>query len=64
MLGEWPNFHGGTDGKIRENGPKTGNSLAMRMEKWEILYQNFGISPWLLFLDIKLQFCCIIENIS
>ena len=31
-------------GKIRENGTKAGNSLAMRMGKWEILDQSFGKS--------------------
>ena len=45
MLEECSNFQGGTGGKIRENGPKTGNSLALCMEKWEILDQNFGKSP-------------------
>ena len=45
MLGEWPNFQGGTGGKIRENGPKTGTSLALHMGKWEILAHNFGKSP-------------------
>ena len=62
MLGESPNFQGGTGGKIRKNGRKTGNSLAMRMGKWEILDQNFGKSHWYLFLDIQLQFCCIITH--
>ena len=45
MLGECPNFQGGTGGKIRENGPKTESSLAIRMKKWEILDQNFDKSP-------------------
>ena len=48
-------------GKIRENGPKTGNSLAMRMGKWEILDQNFGKSL-VSILDIQLEFCCIIKE--
>ena len=30
---------------MRENGPKTGNSLALRTGKWEILDQNVGKSP-------------------
>ena len=62
MLGECPNFQGGTGGKIRGNGPKTEKSLAMRKGKWEILDQKFGKSPWYLFLDIQLQFCCIIKE--
>ena len=62
MLGECPNFQGGMGGKIRENGPKTGNSIAMRKGKWEIQDQNFGKSPGYLFLDIQLQFCCIITK--
>ena len=31
-------------GKMRENRPKTGISLAMSMGKWEFLDQNFGRS--------------------
>ena len=42
MLGERPNFQGGTTGKISENGPKTGNSFVMNIGKWEILDQAFG----------------------
>ena len=38
-------FKGGTGGKIRGNGPKTGNFLAMSMGKWEFLDQNFGKFP-------------------
>ena len=61
MLRGCSNFQSGKGGKIRENGPETGNSLAMRTGKREILDQNFGKSPWYLFLDIQLQFCCIIK---
>ena len=32
-IGGCPNFQGGTAGKIRENGPKTGNSFIMQIEK-------------------------------
>ena len=49
MLGECPNFQGGTGGKIRENGPKTGNSLAIHVGKWEILDHNFGKPPGIYF---------------
>ena len=49
-------------GKIRENGPKTGNFLSMRKGKWEVLDQNFGKSPGYLFLVIQLQFCCITKE--
>ena len=49
MLGECPNFQGGTRWKNQGKWTKTGNSLAMRMGKWEILDQNFGKSPGTIF---------------
>ena len=63
MLGECPNFQGGMDGwKNQGKWTKNRGSLAMRMRKWENLAQNFGKSPWYLFSDIELQFCCIIKE--
>ena len=48
-------------GEIRENGPKTGNSLVMHVGNCAILHQNFAKSPCYLFLDIQLQFYCMIK---
>ena len=31
---EYPNFQGKMVGKVRENGPKTGNSFVMSIRKW------------------------------
>ena len=55
MLGECPNFLGGIPGKIRENGPKTGNSFVIQAEKCAIaiLDHNSGKYPCYLFLDIN-----------
>ena len=44
MLGECPNFQGKMAEKIRENGPKTGNSFVMSIRKQYILDQNFDLS--------------------
>ena len=51
-------------GKIRENGPKTGNSFVVQAGKCTILDQNFGKYPCHLFLDIQLQFYCIMRKYS
>ena len=44
MFGECLNFQGGWGEKIRENGSKTGNSLAMQVGKRGIPDQNFDKS--------------------
>ena len=58
MLGECPNFHGGTGGKSWKMDQKQGIPLQCAWgrgnsgpEFWQI--------PWYLFLDIQLQFCCV-----
>ena len=59
MMGGCPNFQGGKAGNIRENGLKTGNSLAMQSGKWTTPDQNFGKSP---LLSISRDLTTIILN--
>ena len=47
--------------KIRENESKTDNFFIIHTGGWTIFDQNFGKSPFLSFLDIQLQFYCIIK---
>ena len=50
------------EGQVEKSG-KIDQKQGIPLGKWEILSQNFGKSPWYLFLDMQLQFCCII-NVS
>ena len=51
------------EGQLGKSG-KTGSPIVIHNGKWAILDQNLANPPPYLFLDVQLEFYCIIRNYS